>query len=425
MSMLLGCIADDFTGATDLASMVVKQGLRAIQTIGVLPGEPPPDDVEAVVVALKTRTIPAASAVELSLAALRWLRAAGCRRFYFKYCSTFDSTPQGNIGPVGESLMDELGVNFTIACPAFPQNGRAIYKGYLFVGDAPVDESSMRHHPLTPMTDANLVRVLARQSKRHVGLIDFATVSRGPGAIRQRIVSLTGQSIGMAIADTLEDRDLEALGEACSDLALTTGGSGLAWGLAGALRRHGLVPAGIAADDLPPASGLRAVIAGSCSAATRTQVEVMRERHPSLRLHVGLIESGRAAEAALEWAAPRIGKEPILIYSTAAPEEVRALQARLGAEASSQLIEKALAQIARGLVDDLDVGRLIVAGGETSGAVVETLGVKRLRIGAEIDPGVPWTMADSKARQRPLALALKSGNFGTPDFFLKAWSVLT
>ena len=328
MAILLGCIADDFTGATDVASMLVKQGLRAIQTIGVLPGEPPPDDAESVVVALKTRTVLAARAIEQSLAALRWLRAAGCRRFYFKYCSTFDSTPEGNIGPVAEALMDELGVNFTVACPALPENGRTLYKGYLFVGDAPLDESSMRHHPLTPMTDANLVRVLARQAKRHVGLIDFASVSKGPVAVRERIAALIAKSTGIAIADALENRDLEVLSEACFDLPLTTGGSGLAWGLAGAIRSRGLVTPGIVADALPPAGGLRAVIAGSCSAATRTQVEIMRERHPSLRLGLDLLESGRAAETALEWAAPRVGKEPILIYSTGTPEEVKELQAR-------------------------------------------------------------------------------------------------
>jgi uncharacterized protein YgbK (DUF1537 family) len=425
MPILLGCIADDFTGGTDLASMLVKQGLRAIQTIGVLQGEPPPDDAEAVVVALKTRTAPAAKAVEQSLAALRWLRAAGCRWFYFKYCSTFDSTPEGNIGPVAEALMDELSVNFTVACPAFPENGRTVYKGYLFVGDALLNESSMRHHPLTPMTDANLVRVLARQAKRHVGLIDFASVSKGPVAVRERIAALIANSTGMVIADALENRDLEALGEACFDLPLTTGGSGLAWGLAGAIRSRGLVTPDVVADALPPAGGLRAVIAGSCSAATRTQVEVMRERHPSLRLDLDLLESGHAAETALEWAAPRVGTEPILIYSTGAPDEVKELQAKLGAKESSHLIERALARIARGLVKDLGVGRLIVAGGETSGAVVEALGVKRLRIGSEIDPGVPWTMADSVIQARPLAMALKSGNFGTPDFFLKAWRALT
>ncbi|HLW93579.1 MAG TPA: 3-oxo-tetronate kinase [Roseiarcus sp.] len=425
MAMLLGCIADDFTGATDLASMVVKQGLRAIQTIGVPPGGQPPDDAEAVVVALKTRTIPAASAVEQSLAALSWLRAAGCRRFYFKYCSTFDSTPQGNIGPVAEAFMDELGADFTIACPAFPENGRTIYKGHLFVGDVPLNESSMRHHPLTPMTDANLVRVLARQTKRKVGLIDFAKVSKGPTAVRDGVAALTAQSIGLAIADAIDNRDLETLGEASVDMPLATGGSGLAWGLAGAIRRRGLVAAGVVANALPPAQGLRAVIAGSCSEATRAQVEVMRKRHPSLRLDLALLESGRAVEAALAWAGPRVGREPILIYSTGSPEEVKTIQTKLGAKASSEMVERALAGIARGLVDDLGVGRLIVAGGETSGAVVEALGVKRLRIGAEIDPGAPWTMADSSSRERPLALALKSGNFGAPDFFLKAWSVLT
>jgi uncharacterized protein YgbK (DUF1537 family) len=425
MSILLGCIADDFTGATDLASMVVRQGLRAIQTVGVLLGEPPPADAEAVVVALKTRTVPTASAVDQSLAALRWLSEAGCRRFYFKYCSTFDSTPAGNIGPVSEALMDALGVDFTVACPAFPENGRTIYKGHLFVGDALLSESSMRDHPLTPMTDANLVRVLARQAKRKVGLVDFSCVSQGPSTVGKRIASLTAQGVGLAIADALENADLATLGEACVDMPLTTGGSGLAWGLAQAIRRLGLVSPGVVADALPPPRGLSAVIAGSCSAATQKQVEVMRERHPSLKLDLGLIESGRAAEAALEWAASRVGSEPILIYSTAAPQEVKAVQAKFGAEAASRLIEQAFGRIAQGLADELGVGRLIVAGGETAGAVVGALGVKRLRIGSEIDPGVPWTMVDSERSERPLALALKSGNFGAPDFFLKAWRALT
>lgn len=423
MSILLGVIADDFTGATDLASMVVRQGLRAVQTIGV-PLDEALDDAEAVVVALKTRTVAAASAIEHSLAALRWLRARGCRRFYFKYCSTFDSTDKGNIGPVAEALMDELGVDFTIACPAFPENGRTIYNGYLFVGQALLSESSMRHHPLTPMTDANLIRVLGRQTRRPVGLIDFAKVSRGADAVRAHMASLRRQSIGSAIADAIENRDLETLGEACLDLPLATGGSGLAWGMAGAMRRRGLTGADVVADALPPAAGRRAVIAGSCSAATQEQVDAMRARHPGLRIDIDMLESGRAAEAALEWAARRIDDEPLLIYSTASPVEVKAFQARLGAEASSRLIEGALARIAQGLVRDLGVGRLIVAGGETSGAVVEALGVRRLRIGPEIDPGVPWTMSDSDRRAPPLALALKSGNFGTPDFFLKAWSAL-
>ncbi len=424
MAILLGCIADDFTGATDLASMVVKQGLRVIQTVGVLSGEPPPADVEAVVVALKTRTIPAPSAVGQSLEALSWLKGAGCRRFYFKYCSTFDSTPAGNIGPVSDALMDELGADLTIACPAFPENGRTVYKGYLFVGDMLLSESSMRDHPLTPMTDANLVRVLARQARRQVGLVDFSCVSQGEGAVRDRLAALKAQGVGMAIADALDNADLKTLGAACLDMPLVTGGSGLAWGLARAIRRSGLVSAGVAADALPRAGGLSAVIAGSCSAATRKQVEIMRARHPSLHLNLALLESGGPAEAALEWAASRVGSEPILIYSTSEPQEVKAVQARLGAAASSRLIEQAFARIAQGLVERLGVGRLIVAGGETAGAVVEALGVERLRIGPEIDPGVPWTMAYSATRERPIAMALKSGNFGGPDFFLRAWSTL-
>jgi 3-dehydrotetronate 4-kinase len=425
MSLLLGCIADDFTGATDLASMIVKQGLRAIQTIGISAGEPPPTDAEAVVVALKTRTIPAADAIDQSLAAFHWLRAAGCRAFYFKYCSTFDSTGEGNIGPVSEALMDELRVNFAVACPAFPENKRTIYKGYLFVGDMLLNESGMRHHPLTPMTDANLVRVLAAQTKRPVELIDFATVVKGPKAISARIASLAAKSVGMAIADAIDNRDLESLGEACIDMPLVTGGSGLAWGIAGAIRRRGLVQDGIVADALPAANGYAAVIAGSCSTATRAQVDAMRDHSPSLRLDLALLENQNAAEIVLEWAKSRLGSQPILIYSTGAPEEVKTIQAKFGAAESSRLIERTLARIASGLVDKLGVGRLIVAGGETAGAVVEALGVKRLRIGAEIDPGVPWTMAEFQDRQRRLALALKSGNFGTADFFLKAWSVLS
>jgi uncharacterized protein YgbK (DUF1537 family) len=243
--------------------------------------------------------------------------------------------------------------------------------------------------------------------------------------VRDRIASLAAQGFGMAIADALENAHLETLGEACLDMPLVTGGSGLAWGLAGAIRRHGLVRPGAAADALPPFGGLAAVLAGSCSTATHKQVEVMRERHPSLQLDLAMLESGRAAEGALEWAASRVRLGPILIYSTGAPQDVKAVQSRLGAESSSRLIEQAFARIAQGLVDRLGVGRLIVAGGETAGAVVEALRIDRLRIGAEIDPGVPWTMAYSGARTRPLAMALKSGNFGAPDFFLKARSSLT
>jgi uncharacterized protein YgbK (DUF1537 family) len=423
MSILLGCIADDFTGATDLAGTLVKQGLRTVQFIDDPHDETPPADADAVVIALKSRTSPVENAVRESLAALDWLRAAGCRQYYFKYCSTFDSTPKGNIGPVAEALMDAIGAEFTIACPAFPDNRRTIYQGYLFVGAEPLNESSMRHHPLTPMTDANLIRVLGAQVKRRVGLIDLATVRQGAEAIRKRIALLREQKFGFAVADAITNHDLETLGEASADLKLLTGASGLVLGLPANFRRAGALSEGIVADALPKAGGPSAVIAGSCSAATLKQVALMQERRPALRLDLAALERGDAVERAVKWASDHIGEEPALIYSTAAPEEVKAIQERLG-EAASALIEKTLAEIALGLVNDLGVRRMIVAGGETSGAVVKALGIKRLQIGAEICPGVPWTAARLERDGSVLALALKSGNFGAPDFFLTAWSRL-
>lgn len=423
MPILLGCIADDFTGATDVAGMLVKHGLRTVQMIDDPHGQPVPEGADAVVISLKFRTSPVERAIKESLSSLAWLQAAGCRQFYFKYCSTFDSTPKGNIGPVAEALMDALDTDFTIACPAFPDNRRTVYQGHLFVGPDPLNESSMRFHPLTPMTDANLIRVLGAQVKRRVGLIDFVTVRQGPAAVRERIASLREQGFGFAIADAIANKDLETLGDAGSDLELLTGGSGLAMGLPENFRRSGLT-SGNAADALPSVGGPRAIIAGSCSAATQKQVAVLRERHPALRLDLASLQTGNAVGNALEWASSRVGEEPVLIYSTAPPEEVKAVQARLGEAESSTLIEDTLAEIAKRLVDDFGVGRLIVAGGETSGAVVKALGVKRLRIGPEICPGVPWTTAETGRGDGMLALALKSGNFGAPDFFLTAWNRL-
>jgi 3-dehydrotetronate 4-kinase len=424
MAAILGCIADDFTGGTDLAGMLVKHGMRTVQMIGVPQAESCPAAVDAVVIALKSRTNPAPEAVRESLAALRWLQEAGCKQFYFKYCSTFDSTPQGNIGPVAEALMDALGADFTIACPAFPANRRTIYQGYLFVGDVLLNESGMRYHPLTPMTDANLVRVLQAQVRRRVGLVDYGTVSQGSGAIGERFAALRKEGYGFAVVDALSNQDLTEIGAACAGLPLVTAGSGLAVGLPENFRRKGMLAGNVAADALPATGGLRAVIAGSCSAATQGQVARMRERHPAFQVDpVKLAGGSDVAGAALDWAASRIGREPVLIYATSTPEAVKAVQAQLGAGRAGELVEEALAAVARGLVE-LGVGQMIVAGGETSGAVVKALGVKGLRIGPEIDPGVPWTVAlqAEGTRERPLALALKSGNFGTPDFFLKAWS---
>jgi uncharacterized protein YgbK (DUF1537 family) len=423
LTALLGCIADDFTGGTDLAGMLVKAGMRTVQLIGV-PDGPPPADVDAVVIALKSRTSPVDDAVAESLAALRWLREAGCRQFYFKYCSTFDSTPRGNIGPVAEALMRAMDTDFTIACPALPANVRTIYQGHLFVGNVPLSESGMRDHPLTPMTDANLVRVLQQQAARKVGLVDHATVSRGETAIRARFAALRQQGHGLAVVDALSNADLDAIGAACADLPLVTGGSGIAIGLPQNFRRRGQLAAHAVADALPTTGGLRAVISGSCSVATQKQVDVMRASRPSFNVDPLRLARGEdVVSTALDWAAGRIGQQPVLIYATATPEAVGRAQAELGVGQAGHLVENALASIARGLVQ-AGVGQMIVAGGETSGAVVKALGVRGLRIGPEIDPGVPWTSTLHDDGTTPLALALKSGNFGSEDFFLKAWDKL-
>ena len=421
MSVLLGAIADDFTGATDLCNTLVRRGMRSVQLIDVPPAGMPPPDAEAVVVALKSRTIQAKDAVEMSLAALRWLQRAGARQILFKYCSTFDSTDQGNIGPVAEALLDALGSDFTLFCPAFPENGRTIFKGYLFVGDVLLSESGMRDHPLTPMRDPSLVRVLQRQSRGKVGLVPHRDVAQGPSAIRDAFAVLHRAGCRHAIVDAIADRDLEAIGQAAADLVLITGGSGIALGLPDNFRRQGLLGDGGAADALPPVGGKAAVLSGSCSEATRAQVAYMAERAPVFTIEPAAAGSGRnlAAEA-LSWAEQRLGEEPVLISATASPEEVALVQQALGREEAGALVEGIMARIAEGLVER-GVRRLVVAGGETAGAVVQALGVTGLRIGRQIDPGVPWTMS---LGDPPLALALKSGNFGRPDFFLRAFEVL-
>jgi len=280
---MLGCIADDFTGATDLANMLVRGGMRTVQTIGI-PEEMPAVAADALVIALKSRTIPAADAVAQSLAALRWLQQQGCTQFFFKYCSTFDSTAAGNIGQVTEALLHELGADFTIACPAFPENGRTIYRGYLFVADGLLNESGMENHPLTPMTDANLVRVLQTQTKAKVGLLRYDTVALGTTAITERIAALRADGVSMAIADAVSDRDLHVLGEACAELKLITGGSGIALGLPENFRRAGLLHAVTEAAHLPKVEGLSAVLAGSASKATNAQVAAWKTSRPALRI---------------------------------------------------------------------------------------------------------------------------------------------
>jgi len=419
--MTLGVIADDFTGATDVASMLVRAGMRTVQLIGV-PGGSAPADADAVVIALKSRTIPVAEAVRESLAALRWLQAAGMRQCYFKYCSTFDSTPAGNIGPVTEALLQALGADFTIACPAFPENGRTIYRGHLFVGDALLSDSGMRDHPLTPMRDANLVRVLQAQSAGRVGLLAHEVVAAGEAAVHDRIESLRRDGVRIAIADAITNDDLRTLAAACIDLPLLTAGSGVALGLPAAYAARGWLRPDAQAAVLGAVAGRAAVVSGSCSLATNAQVAAWRQAgRPAFAIDPRALARGEpVAERALAWASAQLADAPVLIHATAATAELQAVQAELGAAQAGAWVEACLATIASGLVDTLGVQRLVVAGGETSGAVVQALGVTRLRIGAAICPGVPWTRADDRPDGAPLLLALKSGNFGGPSFFDEA-----
>ncbi len=414
--MLLGCIADDLTGGTDLALTLSRGGMRVTQLVGQPSGAEHLADADAIVVSLKSRTIPAADAVAQSLASARVLLDAGARQLFFKYCSTFDSTDAGNIGPVAEALLDLTGARAALACPAFPANGRTVFQGHLFVGAQLLSESSMADHPLTPMRDANLVRVLQRQSRRKVGLVDHATVRAGHEAVAR---SLAGAG-GLMIADATCDDDLYTLGRAAAGMRLVTGGSGLALGLPENFRRAGLLAPLRDAGRFAAPDGAAVILAGSCSAATRRQVAAAQAAgSPALRLDPVAIAQGRmtagdiAAFLLDNLASPRAP----LAYSSAEPGEVEAAQRLLGRDRAGAVVEHALAEAAA-YVAGHGVTRFVVAGGETSGAVVAALGVPALRIGPEIDPGVPWTLSADPGR--PMALALKSGNFGGDDFFHKA-----
>ena len=423
--MVLGCIADDFTGATDLANNLVRGGMRVVQAIGV-PTQPLDTQADAVVVALKSRTLPAREAIAQSLAALRWLQAQGAQQIYFKYCSSFDSTAHGNIGAVTEALMDALGTDFTIATPAFPDNHRTVFKGYLFVGDVLLNESGMQNHPLTPMTDANLVRVLQGQCTGKVGLIDHQVVAQGASAIQARMAQLRSQGVRVAVVDAISNQDLMRLGPALHGMSLVTAGSGVAIGLPG---NFGLSPSSTA-SALPPAAGWQAVVSGSCSLATNRQVQAfIQAGRPALAIDPLQISARKAAGGdmvtdALAWAQPLLKLGPVLVYSSADVQAVKAVQGQLGAEASGHLVEHTLAAIARGLVG-LGVRQMVLAGGETSGACVQALNISQLKIGPQIDPGVPWCHAQSDAAAGAgLHLTLKSGNYGTDDFFSKAFEQL-
>ncbi|MCZ0960963.1 3-oxo-tetronate kinase [Paracoccus benzoatiresistens] len=406
--MLLGCIGDDFTGSSDLGNTLVKAGMRVVQYSGT-PAGPAAPDVEAGIVALKSRTMPVAEAVRLSLEALDWLRAQGCRQFLFKYCSTFDSTPQGNIGPVAEALADALDADRVIFCPAFPATGRTIYQGHLFVGDRLLNESGMQNHPLTPMTDPDLRRWLGLQTKGGVGHIPAATVWQGADTVR---AALAAQDHRFVVTDAVRDEDLAVLGQAVADQVLLTGGSGIALGLPGNFRAQGLLST--EGPRWRGQAGPVAALSGSCSRATRSQVDRhIADGNPVLEIDPDAVLAGRTdARDAADWVLSRQGLP--LVYSSADPDAVRAVQARHGTEAVAHKLDAFFAECARLLVAG-GVTRLITAGGETSGAVVEGLSVEALEIGPEIDPGVPAIRAGEN-----LVLALKSGNFGAEDFFAKA-----
>ncbi len=416
--MLIGSVADDITGATDLSLMLSRSGLRTVQVIG-LPDGPLPQ-ADAVVIALKSRTIPAAKAVDMSVTAAKALLAAGSRQILFKYCSTFDSTDAGNIGPVTEALMTLTNSRVTIACPAFPANGRTVYQGHLFVGAQLLSDSPMRDHPLTPMRDANLVRVLQRQTSLPVGLITSATIAQGTTAVRAALAAQP-DAIRIFVTDTLTDTDLMTLGKACADLPLVTGGSGIALGLAAnSTTSRPQAPQRMAPQRMTAPRGRSAILAGSCSQATRGQIAAARSAGlPCLALDaMALADHRQTAPEIADWVA-RQTATPV-VYSSADPDALSAIQHHIGTAASGTLVEQTLAKVAC-LLQSRGFTRFIIAGGETSGAVVAALGVKMLEIGPEIAPGVPWTRS---VNGPDLALALKSGNFGAEDFFTKAWTLL-
>jgi len=423
MGLLIGAIGDDFTGSTDLALMLCKNGMPAVQYIGTPSDSTTAVGLPAAVVALKTRTAPVAEAVAQSVAACRWLLDQGARQIFFKYCSTFDSTVAGNIGPVAEALLDLTGAAKTIVCPAFPANARTVYQGHLFVGDRLLNDSSMQYHPLTPMNDADLVRFMGRQvrSKEKMGLISYRVVAQGPEAIRIELDRFRHRGLRFVVVDALTDRHLIDIGTACTDLKLITGGSGVAMGLPANYRKAGLLKEGGGFENMPQLEGAAVVIAGSCSTATREQVRAMARTRPSFKIDPLELAEGRQSKGAVvDWARSATADGSILIYSSDNPEAVARAQSRLGREKAGSILESAMSDIARQL-SAAGIRKFIVAGGETSGAIVEALAIKQLRIGPEIEPGVPWTFSEEPVK---LCLALKSGNFGSENFFEKALAVL-
>ncbi len=422
MSIALGCIADDFTGASDLAAILARSGHKVGLRIGVplAQDDSPPAPFE--VIALKCRTEPVDDAIMATKKAANWLMARGAGQLYWKYCSTFDSTPDGNIGPVAEALMARLGAKQTIYCPAFPENGRSIYMGNLFVGDVPLDESPMRDHPLTPMRDANLMRLLAPQVDGKVGHIAWPDIAKGSAYIAGKLRALADDGVVHVVPDAIAQADLAAIAEAVQDFKLITGGSALALDLPRLLAAKGSIAAPDADIIAPATARGNIVLSGSCSAMTRAQVADYSAGAASLRLDpLALADGPDALAQARQWLASQDPDAPKIIYATAEPADVTAAQEKLGREKAGQVVEDALAALARDAFDH-GIRRFVVAGGETSGAVTQALATDRLSVGREIAPGVPWCFAERDGET--FAITLKSGNFGTEDFFTRALKML-
>jgi 3-dehydrotetronate 4-kinase len=420
----LGCIADDYTGASDLANTLTRCGLRTVQTIGVPSADLALPEVDAVVVSLKSRSIESNLAVARSRDAEKWMRQRGARHVLFKICSTFDSTDAGNIGPVMDALRADSGDAIVLVTPAFPETGRTVYQGNLFVGSVPLNESPLKDHPLNPMHDSNLVRVLARQSRTKINLVALADIAHGPDAVRARLADLISKGFGAVIADAVFERDLETIGTVALDHRVSVGASGLGLGLARALVASGEITSHTSNAIAEAAvGGPAACLAGSCSQATLQQIAKAEQAMPVLHLDPDQILAGRdEARRALAWAKERLGEGPVLIASSSTPEEVAALQSRHGRDAAGHAIEQAMADLAEGFVQS-GVRRLVVAGGETSGAVVDRLGIPGFLVGAEIAAGVPVLRAVG-VDGGDMLLALKSGNFGGPEFFSDALTLM-
>ena len=420
MTTFLGCIADDFTGATDLASMLARSGVNVSLRIGV-PLSTPENTAEIEVIALKTRSISGSKAIEESLSALKWLKEAGAKKYFFKYCSTFDSTAEGNIGPVSEALMNELKVEQTIYCPAFPENGRSIYMGNLFVGQKLLSESSMKDHPLTPMNDSNLMRILSAQVSRRVGLADRIVVNSGVNSLKEKLISLKENDVPHVIVDAVADTDLDTIASACQDMDFITGGSALAMPLAEFYKASGKISAVDNSFMNKKLNTGSIILSGSCSEMTIIQVKNFIQRGAAaFQLDpIDLAENG--VKKVLDWLSSQDFTKNIIIYATSDPDTVKKVQAELGVDMAGKIVEQGLSECAIA-ARELGIKNFIIAGGETSGAITKALNVRQLDIGIEIAPGVPWTFSGKRNNQ--IALSLKSGNFGSEEFFTEALSKL-